>query len=405
MMDLIDWLEAQGEEGVFWFIKRLSGNDTLANRSNQAGPYIPKPVFFRLFPKLKNHTHENADTWLDLTIDSHPDARRIRAVWYNNKYWAEPRPKSPRDEMRLTNFGGSASAVLDPESTGALTVFAFRYGPEGQAETCNVWVCRDQVEEDIVERETGPVEPGRWTTWPLDGGLFALLLPAVRADCRLAKHELPPEWLEKYPTGQEIITKVIELRPDSALAVDKRLVRRRDCEFELFQSLEEAVEHPRAKAGFDTIADFLSAAQSVLQRRKSRAGKSLELHMREILLEENFRENADFTYQPKAGNNPDFLFPSEAAYLDNAFPRKRVRMLAVKTTFKDRWRQVTEECADLPVRHLLTLQEGVSEPQFKLITDAGIRLVVPEKRIEKYAKSIRPHIMSVESFMADVRTA
>jgi hypothetical protein len=72
---------------------------------------------------------------------------------------------------------------------------------------------------------------------------------------------------------------------------------------------------------------------------------------------------------------------------------------------KDRWRQVTEECADLPVRHLLTLQEGVSEPQFKLITDAGIRLVVPEKRIEKYAKSIRPHIMSVESFMADVRTA
>ncbi|HCP80149.1 MAG TPA: type II restriction endonuclease [Octadecabacter sp.] len=398
-MELSDWLDEHAE-GWFWYVKRLSGNDTLANGSHQAGFYIPKGVFFRLFPSLEQHTHENADSWFDLTIDSHPDARNVRVVWYNNKARG-----GTRDEVRVTNLGGGNSALLDPESTGALAVFTFLHGATGDVDTCNVWVCRNEVEEDIVERETGPVEPGRWTTWPPDGGLLALLQTAARADCRLEQHELPPEWLKKFPTGQEIINKVIELRPDSALAVDKRLVRRRDCEFELFQSLEEAVELPRAKAGFATIADFLAAAQTVLQRRKARSGKSLELHMREILIEENFDENKDFTYQPKAGNNPDFLFPTEAAYLDAAFPRERVRMLAVKTTFKDRWRQVTEECADLPVRHLLTLQEGVSEPQFKLISNAGIRLVVPEKRIEKYATSIRPHIVSVESFLADVRTA
>jgi hypothetical protein len=398
-MDLSEWLDEHAE-GWFWYVKRLSGNDTLANGSHQAGFYIPKPVFFRLFPSLEQHTQDNADAWFDLTIDSHPDARNVRVVWYNNKLRG-----GTRDEVRVTNLGGGNSALLDPESTGALVVFAFRHGAAGDVDTCNVWVCRNEVEEDMVERETGPVEPGRWTTWPPDGGLLAFMQAAVRTDCRLAQQELPPEWLVKFPTGQEIINKVIELRPDSTLAVDKRLVRRRDCEFELFQSLEEAVELPRAKAGFNTIAEFLAAAQTVLQRRKARSGKSLELHMREILIEEDFRENTDFTYQPKAGNNPDFLFPTEAAYLDNTFPRQRVRMLAVKTTFKDRWRQVTEECSDLPVRHLLTLQEGVSEPQFKLITDAGIRLVVPEKRIEKYAKSIRPHILTVESFMADVRTA
>lgn len=398
-MDLIDWIE-EHSEGYIWYVKRLSGNDTLANGSHQAGFYIPKPIFFRLFPSLEQHTHDNADSWFDLTIDSHPDARNVRVVWYNNKLRG-----GTRDEVRVTNLGGGSSALLDPESTGALAVIAFRHTPGEDTDICNVWVCRDLLEEDIVERQTGPIEPGRWTTWPPDGGLFALFQTAVRADCRLAQHELPPEWLKKFPTGQEIINKVIELRPDSALAVDKRLIRRRDCEFELFQSLEEAVELPRAKAGFNTIADFLAAAQTVLQRRKARSGRSLELHMREILLEENFHENTDFTYQPKAGNNPDFLFPTEATYLDSTYPRERVRMLAVKTTLKDRWRQVTEECSDLPVRHLLTLQEGVSEPQFKLITSAGIRLVVPEKKIEKYAKSIRPHIISVEAFMADVRTA
>ena len=331
--------------------------------------------------------------------------RCARAVWYNSKHRPNPIEKGTRDECRITRLGGQYSALLDPDSTGALTIFAFRFGADGEADRCSVWVCRNELEEEVAERETGPVDPGRWTVWPPDEGVFQLLQKVVRPDCRMARHELPPEWLAKFPRGQEIIRKVIELRPDDELAVDERLLSRRECEFQLFQSLEEAVELPRARAGFSTMVEFLAAAQAVLQRRKARSGKSLEYHMREILIEENFQDGRQFTYQPKAGNNPDFLFPSEAAYMDAGFPSERVRMLAVKTTLKDRWRQVTEECADLPVRHLLTLQEGVSEAQFRLITEAGIRLVVPEAKIKKFAKSIRQHIMTVEGFMAELRTA
>ena len=42
----------------------------------------------------------------------------------NNKL--HDNPKGGRNEARLTNFGGTSSALLDPESTGALTVFAFK---------------------------------------------------------------------------------------------------------------------------------------------------------------------------------------------------------------------------------------------------------------------------------------
>ena len=39
----------------------------------------------------------------------------------------------------------------------------------------------------------------------------------------------------------------------------------------------------------------------------------------------------------------------------------RSRMLAAKTTCHDRWRQLIDTAGPIPVKHLLTLQEGVSE--------------------------------------------
>ena len=62
------------------------------------------------------------------------------------------------------------------------------------------------------------------------------------------------------------------------------------------------------------------------------------------------------------------------------------------------------ECWDHPERHLLTLQEGVSETQFRLIRTAGIKLVIPEGGKDKFAPNIRTELQSVESFMTELRT-
>lgn len=117
MMELGDWLNEYSGERYTWYVKRLSGNDTLANKAHQAGPYIPKELLFDVIPGLERIDVENPDRWFDVYIDSHADYRQIRSVYYNSK--RHRRQKNGRDETRLTNWGGNESALLDPESTGA----------------------------------------------------------------------------------------------------------------------------------------------------------------------------------------------------------------------------------------------------------------------------------------------
>lgn len=405
MMELGDWLNEYSGPNYTWYVKRLSGNDTLANKTHQFGPYIPKELLFDVLPPIARTDINNPDLWFEVYIDSHADARRIRAIYYNSK--RHKNKPNGRDETRLTNWGGSESALLDPESTGALTIFAFAVAQATPPE-CHVWVCRHETEEDLVEDRIGPVEPGKSIIQPvggtIQGGLFTAAATA-RASCWLAPNEIPSAWLEKFPSGAEIIAKTAELQSYGSLMPDLRLMKRRACEYEIFRSVEEAVELPFIKAGFTDIDGFLSRAQTILQRRKSRAGRSLELHAREIFMEEKLVEGADFSHQPESepGKSPDFLFPSEAAYKDPHFPSEKLRMLAVKTTMKDRWRQILNEANRVEQKHLLTLQEGVSETQFKEMVDAKITLVVPKPIIDKFPASVQPHLQTLESFIGDMR--
>ena len=226
-----------------------------------------------------------------------------------------------------------------------------------------------------------------------------------RKSCWLSPAEIPPEWLRRFPSGAEIIRKAIALRGDHGLAPDKRLMRRRDCEFEIFRSVEQAVEMPNIAAGFADIDSFIARAQTILQRRKARSGHSLELHAKAIFLEERLVEHQHFSHQPESepGKKPDFLFPSQAAYKDPAFPSDRLRMLAVKTSCRDRWRQVINEADRVPEKHLLTLQEGVSEAQFREMCQAGVKLVVPAENMRAFPAAIRPHLQSLETFIAEVK--
>jgi hypothetical protein len=417
VLDLNAWIEQWAVSGTAWFVKRLSGNDTLANESHQAGPYIPREFLFEIFPQINTTTAKNPRVEFDLYIDSHVDHKQVKLIYYNSHFFRTPEEiaakKRGRNEARITNLGGGESALLNPDSTGALTAFVFVLGQQGHAIECHVWVCDNQLEEELLESDIGPVDPGSYVVWHPGGGptpvgvtaYLTLVPPAKSVSCRLIASAIPAAWLTKFPTGEEIVKKAHELRPDSSLAVDKRLLRRRDCEFEVFKSIEEAFYHPRITAGFTKLDEFLSLAQTILQSRKSRSGKSLEFHVRDIFKEERLNPGTHFTHGPTTEGNkkPDFIFPSIAAYKDPKFPASNLRMLATKTTLKDRWRQILNEADRVPTKHLLTLQEGVSENQFNEMCAERVKLVVPAALHESYPKPIRPHLMTLESFIAEVR--
>lgn len=402
--DLVDWFNHFGRPETLWYAKRLSANDTLANAAHQAGPYVPKDVLFTVFPDLNRPEAENPDHRFDLYVDSHPDHRLVRAVWYNGKV----RGDGTRNETRLTGFGGARSALLDPDSTGAIAILVFVLGDDAKGTECHVWVAGNEIEEDIIEERLGPVEPKKYVIWKpgsLPEAEQLEFLPKVRNSCRLQPKDIPDAWMRRFPSGEEIIKKTLELRPRDGTDPDVRLLRRRQCEYEVFLSVEEAVYEPRIRAGFQSLSSFIALAQTLLQSRKSRSGNSLEIHTRHILSEEGLILNSDFAYKPtiENGKKPDFIFPTVQAYGDPAFPAEKLRMLAAKTTCKDRWRQVINEADRIAVKHLLTLQEGVSVGQFREMCEAGVALVVPAGLADSYPEEVRPHLITLESFIGDIR--
>lgn len=170
----------------------------------------------------------------------------------------------------------------------------------------------------------------------------------------------------------------------------------------LFRTLERKVVERRLQEGFwgDTGADvdgFLQFSLSVQNRRKSRAGHALENHLAEIFrcFDIQYARGAVTENQSR----PDFLFPNANAYHDSSFPESRLTMLGVKSTCKDRWRQVLSEAARIPEKHLLTLEPGISENQTAEMQHNSLHLVVPKPLHSTYKLNQLTFLSGVAEFL------
>ena len=94
---------------------------------------------------------------------------------------------------------------------------------------------------------------------------------------------MPPEWIDRFPSGEQIVQWVLQNRdPWRHDNPDRRLLRRRHCEYDVFRSIERHHVLPRIRDGFATVDAFIEYSNGVANRRKARAGRSLELHVRAI---------------------------------------------------------------------------------------------------------------------------
>ena len=158
----------------------------------------------------------------------------------------------------------------------------------------------------------------------------------------------------------------------------------------LFRRLEARVVAERIASGWtstDGVPDvdgFISFSLSVQNRRKSRMGHSLENHLAAVF--DAYSLRYDVQKKTEKGKKPDFLFPGINEYNDSRFSVSLLTMLAAKSTCKDRWSQVLPEAERIPVKHLVTLEPGISESQTTTMRDSDVQLVVPRSLQRSYTQ-------------------
>lgn len=182
---------------------------------------------------------------------------------------------------------------------------------------------------------------------------------------------------------------------------DEALVSWLDREEELFRALENVIIGERLKVGFESVDDFIAYSLSVQNRRKSRMGLALQNHLAEVFT----RHRLQFTAQARTeGNNrPDFIFPGEGQYHDPVFDASLLVMLGVKSTSKDRWRQVLTEADRISKKHLCTLESGISAKQTAEMLRQQLSLVIPIALHGTYTANQREVLSSVADFIEYVR--
>lgn len=210
----------------------------------------------------------------------------------------------------------------------------------------------------------------------------------------------------RFPTTRDLSALALETlgnEIDPIYAPDASLMALMEREEMLFKQLEghivsqHLIQHSDGWAS--DVDAFISFSLSVQNRRKSRAGHALENHL-EWLFGKNglqFERGA----RTEKRSKPDFLFPGSEAYQNNDFPSSHLHMLGVKTSCKDRWRQILNEAQRISPKHLLTLQPGISGHQLTEMTDAEVQLIVPSSLQRFYPQGNAEDLSSFIGFIRD----
>lgn len=213
--------------------------------------------------------------------------------------------------------------------------------------------------------------------------------------------------LEKFPNGlpktaefssfaRSLVADINPLEnPDVALS------EWLDYEEYIFRVFEKHILQEKISSGFKDVDDFIAFSLSVQNRRKSRAGYALENHLKYLFtcLDIKYAYNPVTEYKSR----PDFIFPGIDEYHDNSFPSANLAMLGVKTTCKERWKQVLSEAKRIERKHLCTLEPGISQFQTDEMIGSNLQLVVPAGIVSTYNLQQQKWLMTLTDFTEFVK--
>jgi len=362
-------------------LKFISPNDVGVTGGHQCGFYLPKSVWKIFTPhapvKGRLDKHNVKILWQSqIATDS-------VVTWYG---------QGTRSEYRLTRFGRNFPFLI-PDSVGDLLILI----PKDRNNfLAYVFDLDDDIEEIIASLDVQPFE--RWSVYDKNA-------EEVIDDksCLEKNFQTFAGTLESFPTGKifsDATIKFINLCVSNfgQMSPDEALLECYNLEYRLFQIVERRICQTEISRLFKDIDDFLKTASSIMNRRKSRAGRSLENHVDYILN----RENIPHEMQPDIDGNPDIVIPDRKSYALASYPDDKLFIVGVKTTCKDRWRQVLNEGKRLNRKYIITLQPSISANQLKEMHESGIVLIVPERLKKDYPTNHPLEILSLEDFIKDV---
>ena len=366
-------------------LKFISPNDVGLTGGHQCGFYLPKSAW-QLFARFGPRKGRNDEGTVRVRWQGDLTTTESRVKWYG---------KGTRSEYRLTRFGRDFPFLAE-ECVGDLLVLIPRSLDEFTAFVL-------ETDED-VEQLLGTLGVAIHETW----GVFRAGEPEVESPdaCVERKFREFVAPLSAFPTGEVISSATRQalfdcIRTLAKAGPDEKLLRFVDDEYRLFRMIERQLLQKEIVRPFKDVDDFLRTARSIGNRRMARAGRSLENHVHHILTE----AGVPHSMRPRIDGRPDVVIPGEAEYKDPRFPLERLVVMGVKTTCKDRWRQVVREGKRVPTKHLLTLQQGISSAQIQEMFEADVRLVVPASLHSKYPKEARSSLLTLDEFIADVQVA
>ena len=385
--------------------KRLSTVEIEPNASNQhefngvAGlkkilgtekQYI-KATFFYFEDDMEENIREEGDlTWYD-SRKNHPKRSEFRLYFQETEV---SRLAAPNDLfiMAIKN-DGKAFIIIARQNSTAEHQLAWLFNlPEHSGKSFAV-----QEESD-----NDSIKTGIFSQHLLEQ--LGIVLPSTGESCL---EEMLCKFNGKFPSTLEFSAFAREKVGDFD-AYDNRaddvLSTWMQKEENLFRTLERHLVGKRIDEGFsgDTRVDtFISFSLSVQNRRKSRAGNALENHL--SFLFERLNIKFSRTPQTEGHSKPDFLFPGIEEYQNPLFPARSLTMLGVKTTCKDRWRQILAEADRIEEKHLFTLQSGISQNQTDEMGAHKVQLVIPRQIHSSFSVGQQCQVMTLDDFVGLVR--
>ena len=187
---------------------------------------------------------------------------------------------------------------------------------------------------------------------------------------------------------------------------DAYLMAALEAESDLYYSIELQVQTGRLDELLTSgpgLTDVIDFAMTVQQSRRSRRGQSLQNHFAAVLRAANIPFSAQCTTE--RGETPDFVVPGCTEYHDPDFDSGRLRMVACKSTAKERWRQVLNEAERIPDKYLVTLDRQLTTSTIAAMDRAGVRAFLPSRILDDdYATHpARGSLGSIADLLAQLR--